>query len=123
MGPTTTAAEPAGGGGIGGSFRGLSATFVVVLLAVLLITIGSLVLSLREGDRRRVYEDQQYEEIQNSEPKGETSTDAEPQALKTKRDQVQKEVESMQKTQDSLMGVFLLGSGAVVGLLTGKLIS
>ena len=123
MGTTTTAVAPAGGGGNRGSSKGLSATFVVVLLAVLLITIGSLVLSLGEGDRRRAYEDQQYQEIQNSEPKGETSTDAEPQSLKTKRDQVQKEAESMQKTQDSLMGVFLLGSGAVVGLLTGKLIS
>jgi hypothetical protein len=123
MGTTTTATAAAGGGGNGGSSKGLSATFVVVLLAVLLITIGSLVLSLREGDRRRAYEDQQYQEIQNSEPKGETSKDAEPESLKTKRDQLQKEVESMQKTQDSLMGVFLLGSGAVVGLLTGKLIS
>lgn len=35
---------------------------------------------------------------------------------------VTKKWKSMQKTQDSLMGVFLLGS-AIVGLLTGKLIS
>lgn len=118
------AVPPDGGGnaGSGGQSKGLSATFLVVLSAVLAITVGSLILSLREGDRRRSYEDQQYLEIQNGEPKGETAKDAEPKSLTTKREQVQKEADSMQKTQDSLMGVFLLGSGAIVGLLTGKLI-
>lgn len=109
--------------GQGTGFRGMSWTFLVVLLAVLLITLGSLLLSLRQGDQRRVYEDTQYRVLSEIEPKGETSKSDEPKSLTDRRATVKAEVESMQKTQDSLMGVFLLGSGAIVGLLTGKLIS
>ena len=101
----------------------MSGAFVVILVCVLIITVGSLVLSLWEGDQRRRYEDTQYHALADLEPKGETSKATESKSLASKRETVQKEVESMQKTQDSLMGVFLLGSGAIVGLLTGKLIS
>ena len=107
----------------GTGFRGLSWTFLVVLLAVLLITLGSLVLSLQQGNQRRIYEDQQYHALSEFEPKGETTKSDEPKSLTDRRANVKAEAESMQKTQDSLMGVFLLGSGAIVGLLTGKLLS
>jgi hypothetical protein len=106
-----------------GAFRGMSLTFVVVLLAVLGITISSLLLSLSQGTQRRLWEDQQFHALADLEPKGETSKTEEPKTLTERRQSIQKELENMQKTQDSLMSVFLLGSGAIVGLLTGKLIS
>ena len=104
-------------------FRGMSWTFLVILFTVLLITLGSLLLSLQQGKERRIYEDQQYHSLSELEPKGETTKSDEPKSLTDRRATVKAEVDSMQKTQDSLMGVFLLGSGAIVGLLTGKLIS
>jgi hypothetical protein len=123
MGTSDASPVAAIGANQSGGLRGMSWTFLVILIAVLAITLGSLTLSLQQGTQRRIYEDQQYHALADLEPKGETSKVDEPKSLTDRRATVKSEVDSMQKTQDNLMSVFLLGSGAIVGLLTGKLIS
>lgn len=48
---------------------GKSWPFIVIFVAVLIITTGSLLLSLQQGRERRAYEDQQYQSLSDSEPK------------------------------------------------------
>jgi hypothetical protein len=93
--------------------------FYVVLTLVFLITVGSLGLALWKSTERTKYVDNESLRIQNSMPKGDAASN-QVRAYDDLKSLETQESNNQQNTITILMGVFQAGTGAILGLLTGK---
>ncbi len=94
-------------------------TFYVVLTLVFLITVSSLALGLRKSDQRKAYVDQEVHRVESLTPKG----DVKPSDLQNseyEKNLIREETNNQQNIITILMAVFQAGTGAILGLLTGR---
>jgi hypothetical protein len=93
--------------------------FYVVLAMVFLITVTSLGLALSRSTVHQEWVNQEMARIESTTPKGDVSQ-AEREKYLEARNLFKEETNRLQNIITILLGVFQAGTGAILGLLTGK---
>jgi hypothetical protein len=93
--------------------------FFVVLLLVFAITVGSLGVALYKTSERTIYVNAESDRMQALIPKGDGAA-AQKDAYADVKNALVREENNQQNFITILMGVFQAGTGAILGLLTGR---
>jgi hypothetical protein len=94
--------------------------FYFVFTVVFLITVTCLGLGLWKGSQRTQYVNQESTRLISRIPKGDVSNSPTPEDIQRQKDIFDHETNDQENLITILMGVFQAGTGAIIGLLTGK---
>jgi hypothetical protein len=93
--------------------------FYIVFSVVFVITVSSLGLGLWKDSQRTKYVNQEIQRVESRAPKGDVKS-AELQDSEYEKGVIRDETHNQQNTITILFGVFQAGTGAIIGLLTGR---